>query len=156
MLAEPGAGELQRARVRHPQRGERQQRGRGHRREAVVQHAEPGVELAQFLPPLDLDRVAANGAHAEQEEQQKDEQRDAGRRRTAAGRNFIPGHVLSVAPDSGLAKYTVSQIAPIRAPIVGSRETRLPRPPRKCCACIGGQAVSPATPACVSRLFGTF
>ena len=68
VLAEARAGELEGARVGDPQRGECQQCRGGHRRDAVVQHAEPGVELAQFLPPFDLDGVAGKRAYAEQEE----------------------------------------------------------------------------------------
>ena len=99
VLAEARAGELQGARVGDPQCGESQQCGGRDGSDAVVQHAQPGVELAQFLPPFDLDGVAGKRACAEQEEQHQNQESNAGRGRTAAaGRYFIPGHLLRVAP----------------------------------------------------------
>ena len=113
VLAQAGAGEPERARMGDPQGGERQHGGGGDGSDTVIQHAEPGIELAQFLPPFDLDGVAGERAHTEQEQHQEDQEGNAGRGRTAAGRNFIPGHLLRVAP--GQAAKTPQSSHPVYA-----------------------------------------
>ena len=49
------AGEVQAARMRHVKRDEGQQRTHGGRGNAVPQHAEPGIDLRDFFPPVVLD-----------------------------------------------------------------------------------------------------
>ena len=76
MRPEARARELQRPRVRQPEHGEGDQRGDGHRRDAVDQHFDPGGHLAHFLPPLEFDDEAGGEARAGDQEEERDDQQD--------------------------------------------------------------------------------
>ena len=77
VVAQAGIGEFHCARVGHPQHCERHQGRQGHRRHAVIQHAHPGAELPQFLPPCNLDGVRGYRSGAEEQYQYECDQRNA-------------------------------------------------------------------------------
>ncbi len=67
MLAKPDMRLLQRERVGDPENDESDDRGAGGRNHAVGQNAEPGVQLAHFLPPLIVDGPGAQPAQRYEE-----------------------------------------------------------------------------------------
>ncbi len=100
VLAQVGAGEVQRARMRDPEREKGHQRGRRQRGDTVIEHAEPGAQLPHFLPPVDLDGVGGRRTQPHQKQDGDGDQCNAQHRRAGgplAPLNFIP-HAPSVPP----------------------------------------------------------
>jgi hypothetical protein len=59
VLAQAGAGEFQRAGMRYPQNGEAQHSGGCHRRHAIREQGEPGLQLSEFSPPGNFDGIGS-------------------------------------------------------------------------------------------------
>lgn len=67
--------------MRYPEDGECQESGSSKWSNAVSQHAEPGIELVQFLPPLDFNRVGRNRSRQDEQRDRRDNQYDCNARR---------------------------------------------------------------------------
>src|SRR5207245_332401 len=62
--------------------------------QAVIHHAPPGAQLAEFLPPFDFDGVVGRRTRAEKQQYQDNDQADSssGAASAAAGIDCVPGH----------------------------------------------------------------